>query len=48
MPTDAAHVVLAPQDFAIAYLRYPSNVLIPILLGEAQVLVQPKAHIVAV
>ena len=30
------------------YLRYPSDVLIAVLLCEAQVLVQSKANIVAV
>jgi hypothetical protein len=33
---------------AVTYLRYPPDILIPVLLGEAQVLVEPEAHIVAV
>ena len=30
------------------YLSYPANVLIPVLLREAKVLVQAEAHVVAV
>jgi len=30
------------------YLRYPPNILIPVLLGEAQILVEAEAHIIAV
>lgn len=31
-----------------AHLSYPADVLVPVLLAEAQVLVEPEAHIVAV
>ncbi len=31
-----------------AYLRYPANVFVPILFGEAQVFVQAEAYIVPV
>ena len=30
------------------YFRYPANVLIPVLLGEAKVFVQPKPDVIAV
>ena len=52
--TGHAYCVLAPRNCTSqlsswrTYLRYPPNVLISVLLCEAQVLVEPKAHIVAV
>jgi hypothetical protein len=39
---------LRPPIAKSTYLRYPPNVLIAVLLRKPQILVQPKAHIVAV
>ena len=44
LATSSSHVNL----HVVTYLCYPPNVLIPVLLGEAQVFVEAEAHIVAV
>jgi hypothetical protein len=46
--------VLKPRDsvkhaiYKTTHLCYPSNVLVPVLFGETQVLVKAEAHIVAI